>query len=122
MEFRQQPSLHVMVAAAPGIQRDALISLLRAQPNLVVIATADDQDALRRMLAVTPVEIMVLDGGILGSAGTDLIRWLRKEYPGPRCVVLANRTAQCAVYKYAGADAALLKGCLDEQLLAAIAG
>jgi DNA-binding NarL/FixJ family response regulator len=122
MEFRQQPSLHVMVAAAPGIQRDALISLLRAQPNLVVIATADDQDALRRMLAVTPVEIMVLDGGILGSAGTDLIRWLRKEYPGARCVVLANRTAQCAVYKYAGADAALLKGCLDEQLLAAIAG
>ncbi len=122
MEFRQQPSLHVMVAAAPGIQRDALISLLRAQPNLIVIATADDPSALRRMLAVTPVEIMVLDGGILGSAGTDLIYWLRKEYPAARCVVLANRTAQCAAYKYAGADAALLKGCLDEQLLAAIAG
>ena len=122
MEFRQQPSLHVMVAAAPGIQRDALISLLRAQPNLIVTATADDPSALRRMLAVTPVEIMVLDGGILGSAGTDLIYWLRKEYPAARCVVLANRTAQCAAYKYAGADAALLKGCLDEQLLAAIAG
>ena len=122
MEFRRQPSLHVMVAAAPGIQRDALISLLRAQPNLIVIATADDPSALRRILAVTPVEIMVLDGGILGSAGTDFIHWLRKEYPAARCVVLVNRTAQCAVYKYAGADAALLKGCLDEQLLAAIAG
>ena len=122
MEFRRQPSLHVMVAAAPGIQRDALISLLRAQPNLIVIATADDPSALRRILAVTPVEIMVLDGGILGSAGTDLIHWLRKEYPAARCVVLVNRTAQCAVYKYAGADAALLKGCLDEQLLAAISG
>ncbi len=122
MEFRQHPSLHVMVAAAPGIQRDALVSLLRAQPNLTVIATADDAGALRRMLAVTPVEILILDGGIMGSAGTDLIFWLRKEHPGARCVVLANRTAQCAAYKYAGADAALLKGCLDEQLLAALIG
>jgi DNA-binding NarL/FixJ family response regulator len=122
MEFRQEPSLHVMVAAAPGIQRDALVSLLRAQPNLIIIATADDTSALRRMLASTPVEIMILDGEILGSAGTDLIHWLRKEYPAARCVVLANRSAQCAAYKYAGADAALLKGCLDEQLLAALAG
>ncbi|MFN8470374.1 MAG: response regulator [Caldilineaceae bacterium] len=122
MEFHQQPSRHVMVAAAPGIQRDALVSLLRAQPNLIIIATADDTSALRRMLAATPVEIMILDGGILGSGGTDLIHWLRKEYPAARCVVLANRTAQCAAYKHAGADAALLKGCLDEQLLAAIAG
>jgi len=122
MEFRQLPLLRVMVAAAPGIQRDALVSLLRAQPNLTVIATADDPSALRRVLSTTPVEIMVLDGGILGSAGTDLIHWLRKEYPAARCVVLANRSAQCAAYKYAGADAALLKGCLDEQLLAAIAG
>ncbi len=122
MEFCQQPSLHVLVAAAPGIQRDALVSLLRAQPNLIIIATADDTSALRRMLAVTPVEIMILDGGILGNGGTDLIHWLRKEYPAARCVVLASRSAQCAAYKYAGADAALLKGCLDEQLLAAIAG
>jgi DNA-binding NarL/FixJ family response regulator len=122
MEFRQEPSLHVMVAAAPGIQRDALVSLLRAQPNVIIIATADDTSALRRMLAVTPVEIMILDGGILGSGGTDLIHWLRKEYPAARCLVLANRSAQCAAYKYAGADAALLKGCLDEQLLAALAG
>jgi DNA-binding NarL/FixJ family response regulator len=122
MEFCQVPLLRVMVAAAPGIQRDALVSLLRAQPNLMVIATADDPSALRRVLSATPVEIMVLDGGILGSAGTDLVHWLRKEYPAARCVVLANRTAQCAAYKYAGADAALLKGCLDEQLLAAIAG
>lgn len=122
MEFRQLPLLRVMVAAPPGIQRDALVSLLRAQPNLSVIAIADEPSALRRMLSATPVEIMILDGGILGSAGTDLIHWLRKEYPAARCVVLANRTAQCAAYKYAGADAALLKGCLDEQLLAAIAG
>ena len=122
MEFHQLPSLHVVVAAAPGIQRDALVSLLRAQPNLTVTATVDDHSALRRMLAAAPVEIMILDGGILGSTGPDLIHWLRKEYPAARCVVLANKTAQCAAYKYAGADAALLKGCLDEQLLAAIVG
>jgi DNA-binding NarL/FixJ family response regulator len=117
-----KPRSTIMIAAAPGIQRDALVSLLRAQADLAVAAVAGDAAALRRQLAARGATVAVLDAGLHGAPLPELIRTLRREFPGVRCVALANTTAQCAACTAAGAHAVLLKGCLGEHLLAAIEG
>jgi DNA-binding NarL/FixJ family response regulator len=71
------------------------------------------------------VSAIVLDAGLAGPGGAgvvDLVRRLRRDFPSLRCVVLAGSASQCAACSEAGAHAALLKGCLDQRLLAAVRG
>jgi DNA-binding NarL/FixJ family response regulator len=118
---------NIIVAAARGIQRDALVSLLRAQPHLTLAAVADDAAALHRLLqeelartSLVHPTAAVIDAGLRGALLPDLIRSLRQEFPAVRCIVLADTANQCTICLAAGAQAALLKGCLGEHLLAAI--
>jgi DNA-binding NarL/FixJ family response regulator len=112
--------LSILVAAAAGIQRDALVSLLRAQPNMTVVAATGDILAVRRRASADPVHAIVLDGALGSHAGEELIAWLRKNCPAVRCIALADGAAQRQAFLAAGADDALLKGCLDEHLLMAV--
>lgn len=120
MSSSPNPTLSILVAAAAGIQRDALVSLLRAQPNLAVIAVTGDLTAVRRIVSAGSVQVIVLDAGLESRAAMPLIAWLRQASPATRCVVLADSTAQRQTLLQAGADAALLKGCLDAHLLAVV--
>lgn len=114
--------LPILVAAPAGIQRDALVSLLRAQPNLVVVAVAGDPATVQRIVMEDQVHLIVLDGGLQGDAAMGLVAWLHQARPTLRCIVLADRVAQVLAFQQAGADDALLKGCLDKHLLAVLAG
>jgi DNA-binding NarL/FixJ family response regulator len=122
-------SSNIIVAAAGGIQRDALISILRAQSRCAVTAVADDAAALRRVLATEQVRagaarrtVAIIDAGLRGAPLSELIRDLRLEFPAVHCIALVDTAAQCAACMAAGAHAALLKDCLGEHLLAAIEG
>ena len=112
--------LAVMVAAAAGIQRDALVSLLRAQPNLAVIAVTSDLAAVRGSVLAGQVQVIVLDGALEAHAALALVVWLHHAQPSVRCIVLADSTARRTAFLQAGAHDALLKGCLDEHLLAVL--
>lgn len=120
MTTSPSPPTAVLVVAAAGIQRDALVSLLRAQPNLAVFAVTSDLDAVRRCAPTGRVQSIVLDGTLDANAAPALVGWLRQAHPRVRCIVLADSTARCAAFLQAGAHAALLKGCLDEHLLAVL--
>jgi DNA-binding NarL/FixJ family response regulator len=113
-------SLAIVVAAAAGIQRDALVSLLRAQPLMTVVAVTNDLAAVRRHVEAGAARIIVLDGGLELPAALHLVAWLRQSKAAARCIVLAESTAQRRAFLGAGADEALLKGCLDEHLLAVL--
>ncbi len=110
----------VIVTVAPGIQRDALVSLLRAQPALTITAIAADAAAAQRAAAAGGSDAIVVDAGLAGDAALDLAGWLRRHQPACRCIVLVDSTAQCREFLEAGAQAVLLKGCLDEHLLAVL--
>lgn len=120
MRTSPNPTLSILVAAAAGIQRDALVSLLRAQPNLIVAAVTGDLGAVRCAVSAGPIQVIVLDGGLEPRASLALIAWLRQASPATRCVVLAENTAQRQAFLQAGAADALLKGCLDAHLLAVL--
>jgi DNA-binding NarL/FixJ family response regulator len=115
----------IIIAATPGIHRDALVSFLRAQPLCTVAAVTGDLSGLCRLAIGGNVSAIVLDAGLAGPGGAgvvDLVRWLRQDCPTVRCVVLVGSDHQCAACSDAGAHAALLKGCLDQRLLAAVCG
>lgn len=114
------PLRSVIIAAPAGIQRDALVSLLRAQPRLVVAAVTNDLGDVRSSALAGRVQIIVLDGELQTNAALALVAWLRQTCPGLRCVVLAGSTARRKEFLQAGAHEALLKGCLDDHLLAAL--
>ena len=122
MSTLPNPTLSVLVAAAAGIQRDALVSLLRTQPNLAVIIVTGDLAAVRRAVNAGSVQVIVLDGGLEPHAGLALLEWLRQASPATRCIVLAANRAQRQSFLQAGAAEALLKGCLDAHLLAVLNG
>lgn len=120
MSTSRNARLSILVAAAAGIQRDALVSLLHAQPNMTVIAATSDLAMVRCRVIAGEVQCIVLDGDLELHAGMELIAWLRALNPAVRCIVLADGAAQRLAFLRAGAADALLKGCLDEHLLAVL--
>ena len=120
MSTSRSAPLSILVAAAAGIQRDALVSLLRAQPYFHVAAVTGDLAAVRSAAQSQQADIIVLDGGLQTDAALGLVAALRHMQPAVRCVVLADSAAQCRAFLQAGAHDALLKGCLDAHLLAVL--
>lgn len=110
----------IVVAAAAGIRRDALVSLLRAQPNITVDAVVDDIAAVPCITAAGKTHVVILDTGLEPEKTVSLIQWLRQNTPAVRCIVLADNTALRATCLQAGAADVLLKGCLDETMLAVV--
>jgi len=120
MNISPSASLSILVAAAAGIQRDALVSLLRAQPNFHVVAVTGDLAAVQHAAQQQQANIIVLDGALQTDAALGMVASLRQMKSAVRCVVLADSAAQCRAFLQAGAHDVLLKGCLDAHLLAVL--
>ena len=110
-----------MIVAPPGFWRDALVSLVRAQPRLCVSQVQDDLAAARATLDGKTVDIVIVDSSGDEQHLLDFLAWLGATHPAAGCVIAVDTQVQQARYVAAGARATLLKGCLDEtQLRSAI--
>lgn len=107
----------VLIIATAGIWRDAMVSLVRAQPRLCVSQVLDTFEAARSVITNTPVDVVIAEHSVDETALLDFIAWLHEVYTAVRCVVAVDTQRQQSRYLAAGADAALLKGCLDEAAL-----
>lgn len=109
-----------MIVAPVGIWRDALVSLMRAQPNLGVAAVVDSLSAAQDLLPTIYVDVIVLDSGVEDVDLSDFLHWLGVEYPSVRTVVAVDTQLQQPYYLAVGAHATLQKGRLDDALLRVI--
>jgi DNA-binding NarL/FixJ family response regulator len=109
-----------MIVAPVGIWRDALVSLMRAQSNLLIAAVVDSLSAAQGLLLTTAIDVIVLDCGVDGANLSDFLRWLGVEYPSVRSVVAVDTQIQQPYYLAIGAHATLQKGRLDDALLRVI--
>lgn len=112
-------SISVMIIAPAGIWRDALVSLVRAQPDLALRSVTDDLAAARSELAQAPVHALIADIGLGEGELAAFAGWLHANAPGVRCVVAVDAQSQQDGFRTMGVHATLLKGCLDEGLLRA---
>lgn len=123
MEYGPQTDRIALVIAAPGIWRDALVSLLRAQPNLAVCHVVSDPDTARVLIERGAVAIVFTECSADERPLLDFLTWLQDAHPAVRCVVAVDTRAQKAHCIAAGAYMTLLKGWLDERVLQqAVAG
>lgn len=117
------PTRTALVIAAASIWRDALVSLVRAQPGWRVGQVLDSVRAARSVLTQSAVDVVIVEAGGDEAALRNFIAWLNATYATMRCVVAVDTQLQQSRYLAAGADATLLKGCLDEaSLQQAVAG
>lgn len=119
MHSEPQTNLIALIVASSGIWRDALVSLLRAQPNFQVNSVVDDLNAARAALTHKHIDMVVVEKSQDEAALLSFIAWLTVEHSTVRCIAAVDTQAQQGQVEAAGAHATLLKGCLDEALLRA---
>jgi DNA-binding NarL/FixJ family response regulator len=107
----------VMIVAPTGIWRDALVSLMRAQPNLLVSSVVDALPAARDLLSTTHIDVIVIDSSVGDADLTGFLRWLGSEHASVRIVVAVDTQLQQLQYLATGAHATLQKGRLNDALL-----
>lgn len=107
----------VMIVAPAGIWRDALVSLLRAQPHLLVGVVVDSLPAARALLATAHMDVIIIDSSVDDIDLTGFLHWLGSEHATVRIVVAVDTQLQQSHYLTAGAHATLQKGRLNDALL-----
>lgn len=114
------PSTLVMIAAKPGIMRNSLQSYLRTIPNLHDITVADDAIVAFQIICAQSPHVMIVDADLSESEMLGLVHQARREKPQMQIVALVDNMRQRQLCLSAGANHALLKGFLDEQLRQAV--
>ena len=81
----------------------------------------DGYEAVQLVETVLP-EVVVIDACMPGMDGLEATRFIKKNWPQVRVIVLTMYPDQRVAALDAGADAFLLKGCLAETLIKTIVG
>jgi DNA-binding NarL/FixJ family response regulator len=88
-------------------------------PIQVAGEARDGYEAVQLVKTILP-EVVVIDACMPGMDGPEATRFIKKNWPEVRVVVLTMYPDQRAAALDAGADAFLLKGCLAETLFETI--
>ena len=87
---------------------------------IYVIGEARDGYEAAQLVETMLPEVVVIDALMPGMNGLEATRFIKKNWPEVRVVVLTMYPDQRAAALAAGADAFLLKGCLAETLIETI--
>ena len=87
----------------------------------VAAEARDGNEAVQLVETILP-EVVVIDALMPGMDGLEATRFIKKNWPEVRVVMLTMHPDQRAAALNAGADAFLLKGCQGETLIETILG
>ena len=115
-------SVRILLADDHGIIRQGLCSLLEKQPDIEVVAEAEDgREALDLVRQLAP-DIVVMDITMPNLNGVDATRQIVGEFPKVKVIALSihsNRRFVADMLR-AGASGYILKECLFDELVHAI--
>ena len=114
--------IRVLVADDHAIVRMGLVSLLKSEPDIDVVAEADDgEDAVRAALRLSP-DVVIMDLMMPGVDGTEATRQILARAPETRILILTTSTVSddLAHALEAGALGAISKSSEYARLLAAL--
>jgi CheY-like chemotaxis protein len=90
MSTDEKRPIRVMVCEDHVIVREGLVSLLEAHDDFEVIAEAGDGEAALQLFRRQPPDVTLMDLRMPQLDGVEVIRTLRREYPGSRFLVLTT--------------------------------
>lgn len=106
-----------------AIVRRGIVQILAEHPDLTVVAEVGDYGELRQALRQHgEVDLLVMDVGLPGKNGIDILKTLREEYPRLRVLIVSMYPEdQYAVRAFrAGASGYLNKASAPEKLIEAV--
>ena len=114
--------IRIIIVDDHAIVRRGLRGILADQPGLELVGEAGDYNELRQLLRETSADIMLLDVGLPGKSGIEILRSLAEDHERIKVLVLSiypdDQYALRALK--AGAWGYLNKGSAPEELLKAI--
>jgi DNA-binding NarL/FixJ family response regulator len=116
--------VRVLLADDHVTVRYGLKLLIEAQPDMTVVAEANDGDeAIRQALALKP-DVVVMDISMPGMNGLAATRALKREQPGTAIITLTRHTEDAYLQELlrAGVSGYVLKRSAPAELLHAIRG
>ncbi|HXU80457.1 MAG TPA: response regulator transcription factor [Polyangia bacterium] len=104
--------IRVLVCEDHAIVREGVVSLLEAHDDFQVIGEAGDGQAALELFRRQPPDVTLIDLRMPKLNGIEVIRVLRREFPGSRFLVLTTYDTEDDVTRalQAGASGYLLKG------------
>jgi two-component system, NarL family, invasion response regulator UvrY len=116
-------TVHTIVVDDHAIVRRGIIQILGDHPEIRIVGEASDYGSLRALLRVqTEVDLLVMDVGLPGKDGIDILKTLRDEMPKLRVLMVSMYPEdQYAVRAFrAGAAGYLNKASAPEKLIEAV--
>ena len=114
--------IHIIVANHPQILRQGLKALLEKEPDMEVVAEAEDgRKAVTLVRKLTP-HVVIMDVNLPNLTGIEAARQILLEYPETKVIALSMHVDRSHVLNMlkAGAHGYLLKDCAFEELAQAI--
>jgi DNA-binding NarL/FixJ family response regulator len=114
--------IKVLLAEDHTVVRQGLRKVLETELDLCVVAEVDDGLKVAERVCESEPDIVLLDLGLPGLHGLEVIRQIRRRAPAARTLVLSMHAHEQYVLGALrnGADGYLLKGSNSEELIAAI--
>jgi DNA-binding NarL/FixJ family response regulator len=112
----------LLLIARSGPIADGLLAILTTTSILRVRGPVDRIPSDPDAEATPPPSDVLIDCGPLDADVAALVRRIRALWPQAKCVVLADDVRQQRAARKAGADAALVRGCQPEELIATVEG
>lgn len=115
-------TIRVLLADDHNIVREGLRSLLEKEPDIEVVAMADNGRTAVRLAGELKPDVAVLDIAMPEMNGIEATRRINRENPEIRVLTLSMHSARRFVTEAlsAGAKGYLLKDCASEELVRAI--
>ena len=114
--------IRLLIADDHAIVRQGIVSLLEDEPDLSVVAQADNgADAVERAVADHP-DIAMLDITMPDMSGLEATRRITRQLPDVRCIILTMHEDDAFFFEAlrAGASGYVLKGEQSDELLSAV--
>lgn len=111
--------IRILIADPDFAARKALVLLLRRKLGTDDIVEVEDVEALIRMLADLPPDLLLLDWRLDGSPAAETCRLFRKAYPDLKIILLSVDAGDAAAAREAGADF-IHKGASPDELIATL--
>lgn len=114
--------IRIVLADDHAIMRDGLRYILGTQPDMTVVAEADNGLKVLEMVAAEAPDVVIMDIGMPEMNGIEATRQIRRLYPATRVVVLSvySSTEHICQALAAGAGGYVLKEAAGNELVMAV--